>query len=353
MVDSRNLRKRNKKRTRKATFVTTLVYLDEPQLVLLSMKENVRIIAVAIHNDEEFGYPFFGAQINEFQFQKYMRGFVDLRFLFSYPKYKRWYIFDLGESDGDEIELEEIDTSIIQNNYLPSSGFFSRDHTESYGIELAQFSTQTFFIDGAWNLQDFSRFYGKYNDIYSLLMSLNKYRSTNVDNKTKRRIVDAFVEYPWKGGGSYLNFYGDLSGVQDFGDQLSMGSIQYASPGHVDIQGNEFIFKLVNFAIENYEENHYVIIDRYRKLHEYLRKLKLLKTSSDRFDNSSSTAVYIQKESRILAELLLINEFEDIFGLVDKNALAAAKIVLSYCRRMDSVFRFFAEGRIKFGELRS
>ena len=81
-----------------AKFVSLLVYLDERQVVMLDHGDDAKIIGVAIEK-EGYEFPFLGAEISFSQWERYNRQFVDLRYLFLVPKWKRWYLFDLADQD--------------------------------------------------------------------------------------------------------------------------------------------------------------------------------------------------------------------------------------------------------------
>ena len=121
----------NRWKVPKARFVQTYVYMDEPQVVLLDHGLDAKIIAVAI---DKPGYelPFLGAEISFQQLQRYLREFVDLRFLLTFPAYEKWFIFDLAKMSPDkEVGLIAAEKEDYKNEeYLPSHRFFARNHTE-------------------------------------------------------------------------------------------------------------------------------------------------------------------------------------------------------------------------------
>jgi hypothetical protein len=78
-----------------ANFIQVLEYMDGPQAVLLERSAESKIVAVAIEK-HGYRYPFFGAEVSSEQWERYRSGFLDLRYLFMYPRLKSWYIFDLS-----------------------------------------------------------------------------------------------------------------------------------------------------------------------------------------------------------------------------------------------------------------
>lgn len=118
-----------------ALFAGTPVFLDEPQVVLLERNPDSKIIGVAI-DKEGLKYPFLGAEISFAQWQRYRRQYVDLRYLFLMPRWKRWYIFDLASVQYDKrVTLTRAQKEDYKNeHYLPSHGFFARSHTEPFEV---------------------------------------------------------------------------------------------------------------------------------------------------------------------------------------------------------------------------
>src|SRR5260370_39194051 len=96
-----------------------LEYVDGPQAVLLERSADQKIVAVAIDKSGYQGYecPFFGAAISMDQWERYKRGFLDLRFLFMFPRWKEWYIFDLKTQDSNHIEMNRVPRNAYAETY--------------------------------------------------------------------------------------------------------------------------------------------------------------------------------------------------------------------------------------------
>lgn len=222
-------------------YVSTLVYVGEPQVVLLDHGTDSKIIGVAIQKNG-YEYPFLGAEISLSQWERYNRQFVDLRHLFLLPRWKKWYLFDLAnQDDNDEIPLRKADEGDYKNPaYLPSHGFWARAHTEESPIFDAPAETvsQRFLIGGTWDPSDISQFFGRINDLYSFFLGISKFISTKTSQEQKRALVEAFTENTLHSGFNYVNFYGDLKGLVSFGERLAMPAIVKQSPGFVNIEGN-------------------------------------------------------------------------------------------------------------------
>jgi hypothetical protein len=329
-------------------YVSTLVYLDAPQVVVLDHGYDSKIIGVAIEK-EGFTYPFLGAEISVSQLQRYKREFVDLRYLFLLPRWRRWYLFDLAAMDENKrIKLKKADKADYSNNeYLPTHGFFARGHTEPATEEAsAEITTQKFLIDGTWDPPDLSLFFARINDLYSFFLGIRKFLSAQASTEQKKALVDAFTDNSLHSGFNYVNLYGDLKGLLGFDERLAMGAIEKKSPGFVNIEGIGETLADVAVAFEAFETNGGVLKEQYAELHAYLSRMGLLKTDGHkRFDKVGGVARWIKEKNEKFAETLGL-EAAVIDKLTHNNALLTAKILLSHHRRLERYHLFFVEGRV-------
>ena len=334
---------------RSARFVSTLVYVDEPQVVLLDHGDDAKIIGVAINNDK-YEYPFLGAEISYSQWERYRRQFVDLRYLFLLPKWRRWFIFDLAEQDEQGLIPLRRATNDERwlNAYLPAHGFFARDHTEEEKVSgtAAELTSQRFAIDGTWDPPDISLFFARINDLYSFFLGISKFLAGNTTHDQKRALVEVFTENTLHSGFNYVNFYTDLKGLIEFEERLAMPAIVKQSPGFVDVEGKTTTLIEVSCALAQFEAKQEELKTQYNLLHGYLSKMKLLKTGADRLERSDAVSNYIAEQNQKLAKLLGLDH-QPIDQLTGRNALLTAKILLSYHRRLERYHLFFVEGRVR------
>jgi hypothetical protein len=335
-------------RKKTATFAQVLEYMDGPQVVLLNRGDASKVVGVAIEK-KGFEYPFFGAEISIDQWQRYRRGLLDLRSLFMLPRHKAWYIFDLSQRKDSEIILEA--TTRDQNSiehYIPEVGFFSYDHSETIlQKDSDKLATQRYATDGIWDLPDFTQFYAKLNDLYVFFLSLEKYRSDDTPEIRKRGILDAFAGPPLRGASSYVNLYHDLAAIQELSERISVGKLRYESPGEVGVEGRREIFSEIEAALERCTTDYDELSNAYRGLYKYLSSNKLLRADVGRFDPDNAIAKYIKTESDNFAKMLNLGENELVYTLTGKNSLRFTKVLLSYFRRIEKYYLFFAEGRLR------
>ena len=322
-----------------------LEYMDGPQAVLLERSADNKIVAVAIDR-EGCDNPFFDAAISYDQWERYRRGVLDLRFLFMYPRWKEWYTFDLKSGKADSIRLTRVPRdSFAESNYIPESGFFSYDHsepvlaTETYGL-----ATQKYVTDGIWDLPDFTEFYHKINDIYVFFLSLKKYTIADKPLDEKKRIREAFMGHPLRGGSSYVNLYTDLMSAQELNDRLSVGE--------VDVRGRLDIFAEMRDALDELQKSYDALKQSYKYIYGYLAKNKMLRIDSENFNHIGAGGEFLLQEGlRFATEIDLSNEAHTVNELTGQNPLKFIKVLLSYFRRLERYFMLFAEGRVASDEI--
>jgi hypothetical protein len=212
------------------------------------------------------------------------------------------------------------------------------------------FATQKYKTDGIWALPDFTVFYNKLNDLYSFFFALKQYSNDNTTPDKKFRIRDAFMGHPLTGGSSYGNLYEELASIQAFDDRIAVGRLQYASPGIVDVRGRFDVFTEISVAFNELNERYDELKSKYNELYKFIKENGLLR-DTERFDPTGPIAEHILLKTQELAVDLHLNETQLILELTHRNSLTFAKIILSYFRRLERYFMFFAEGRVKEPEL--
>jgi hypothetical protein len=337
-----------KPREKLAKFKQVLEYMDGPQAVLLERSADAKIVALAI-DLEGYQNAFFGAEISIEQWDRYRRGFVDLNYLFVYPRYKNWYYFDLAKEQNGFIELiqaEKNDFTIEQ--YIPEKGFWAYNHSEKIKEEEnKELATQKYSTDGIWDLPDFTQFYNKLTDLYAFFLSLKKYEEAGTPAEIKKRIRDSFREQPLRGGSSYRNLHEGLSSIQRIGDRLAVGRLQYSSPGRVDVKGRLDVFKELAVSLAEFTARYEELKDKYNELHRMLAKGKWLKADPDRLDKNGAVAKFFHEQGVEFAKMLRLEDYALIYRLTGNHALLFLKVLLAHYRRLEKYFMFFAEGRVK------
>lgn len=333
---------------RSATFQAVLVYMDEPQLITLVARKT-KVVAVAIPSDNEDSSLFIAVTVSGKDWERYLDGKVDLRYLFTIPTVKTIFHFDLLDMEDSKVMMSPWKGE-VDEQYLPSPRFFSSNHTEHYELEERPTDTETLFIDGEWELTDFGQFQQKFSDIYTYLISEKNWRDKTLPVPVRRRVQEAFLDRPFKGGFSYVHLFRDLAKNMPRSDQLNLNKIQYASPGHVEIFGKQEVFESLSHVLENFLENRDEIVSEYNKFYKYLSERHYLRMSGDQFNVDEVTEEHIQDTARKLSERMLAPNYDAVSKLTDDNALVSAKVVMAFYRRLADAALYFAQGRVGYSE---
>jgi hypothetical protein len=330
---------------RAATFDAVLVYLDEPQLITL-VSQKTRIVAVAIPYDNQDKSMFLATTVAPGDWQKYLDGSVDLRYLFTYPKVRVLYHFDLHTLNDNRLMMTPWDGDLPED-YLPMPRFFSSNHTEEYDHEQRATDTEVLVVDGEWELTDFGQFQQKYADIYAFLVSTINWGNASASVDLRSRIKQAFLHRPFAGGFSYVHLFNDLAMNVPRSDQLNLNKIRYASPGKVEMTGKDEVFDQIQTIIPNFLHKRDELHLQYRVLHKFLSDKDLLRLNGDQYGNDPTSA-FVTGRARQLAVDMLAPDFGSVWDLTNKNPLVAAKVVLSFYRRLNDAAAYFAQGRVSY-----
>src|SRR5260221_10426766 len=84
---------------------------------------------------------------------------------------------------------------------------------------------------GRWGLEDLYRLPRAYLNSYAFVYCFD----SDLAPRDAKRIDRALQEYPWKGGYSYVNVYGVLRNQVPLLERPEIRSIEYHSPGSIDL----------------------------------------------------------------------------------------------------------------------
>ncbi|MBF0154877.1 MAG: hypothetical protein HQL64_14140 [Magnetococcales bacterium] len=326
-----------------ATLKKTLLYFDGPQIMLLTDARHSIIVAVAVERDD-MEQPFFACRVDKRHWEKYMSGKADLHYLFSNALSGVYYFFDLAAEDKSIVELRlALPDEIENNDFWPETGFFSSSHTETMGDSKENTSIcQIFNIDGSWDIKDFSQFNNGIFDIYVI----SYLRVHEFSESIRTGLSELVPTRLWTAGGSYISFFKKLAGWANLGP-LRVKRIQYASPGQIELLGNEEVFNKMIHSIRMFGRLEKEISEAYGYIDKTL-DYERLKTAKPPAEFSCDV---IEESVREKANFILQSvgiENPDVFlASCGGDVLVYAKIVLSICRRIQGVHNFISEGRVQ------
>ncbi len=332
---------------KRATYLETLIYLDEPQVLALKVGQSVHVVAVAVPSPNPNESKFLATTVRASHWEAYLDGTVDLRYLFVYPRGRLLFYFDLMKMKDNRVMMEPF-VGQVPDDHLPLPRLFSSDHTTEFSVSARASDQETLLIDGEWEMPEFGQFYQKYSDVYAFFASTKNWADPNRPADLKARVAQAFRTKPFQGGFSYVHFFHGLNDNLPRDERTSLDSIQYASPGTVNITGDATLFDEVERLVTTYLELRYEIREVYSTLHAYLTKSGLHAMSGHNFLTTDPRASYLLQASEALCAQHKINDFQTIASLAQHNGLVVAKIVLALSRRIEEAAKFFAQGRMGF-----
>jgi hypothetical protein len=340
-----------------ATLTTVLIYYDGPQLIHLKSIVGNNMVAVAVdHKDSANMY--FGCEVRDKDFARYLDGKVDLKYLLSNAMRNRYYLFDGDKlsDDGSFIEIKPLKSGEEkQESYWPKAGLFSRSHTQNPKLETEAkgvVGQQSYNIDGKWEATDFSRFYGKMADLYALFAIFDE-TWDSLSSAAKSKIEQIINSKMFQGGGSYVGFYDQIYAefARTVIAPLRLSKISYASPGQVVFDGDLRALRDIVGAIDKNEDHNKDLARKYNFIRGVLKQQKLLGRGPQSSFSSDELRQKVKHEADALAKSMGIENTFAIYEVSGKNTLIYAKIVLSIFRRLDELTEFQAEGRIAFERL--
>lgn len=333
---------------RKATFVSTLVFYDEPQLVLLRQNKML-FLAIAVPS-EDHAMRFLATTVNAGDWERYKADRVDLRYLFTFPLKRSFYYFDLSTMKNKMVKMSRFDGD-VPDSHLPETGLFASDNTEAEFDNALIDECEILYLDGEWELPELGRFQQKISDIYTFLYSIDDWRDTpDRTSQHSKKIKESFTKRPFRGGSSYGAYFSDLEDRLKISERVRLKSIEKASPGKMKIAGSAEVFDEVQGLVEHYLDHRFGAAAVYKEAHKYLQDKKLLSKSVEKFEPTEAEAIELASHSKLLGEILNLNCLSELGEITDGNSLGTLKVILAMFRRIEKAAEFFAQGRASFYE---
>lgn len=333
------------RRRLQATYVQTLIYYDEPRLALLQNTKGSPIVAYPIDvNIKGCAEPFIAKLTTNNLFMQYIDQKIDLRFLFISPRGGDPYVFDWVKSD-KPVYLRPAETVLDHpGDFLPDSGIFARNHTEPLvGTKVASVVRYQYLIDGRWSASDFSRFYAKLSDLYSIFSYLDEVK--NATGALSRVLAETIANYPWQGGGSYLNFFKDITATARDEYPLQVSRIQYASPGEIEVKGIPESLVHIDRIVAVFDVEKEMLVETYKRLRRLLERESLLSSDQKDFSNKATAEIATKAADELLVKME-VADTETIKRACRSHMVTYSKIAMAIFRRGEDLHKFHQEGRM-------
>jgi len=334
-----------KQKNRSAKFTATLVYYDEP-LVILGTAGKSRVLGVAVPS--KFENKFLFVSVSQKDWENYIRDALDLRYLFLFPKKRSIYYSEIKSfKPSAPFNLVRFEGTIPED-HLPETGFFASQHTEPFSAAELSTEKEKLNLAGQWELQDFGSFQQKFTDVYSFSALLKQWVTGAMSAEQKAKVLKSFLGKPLRGGSSYGSLFSELENFIPRQERIHLGAIKKASPGWMEMRGSTSHFEEVEEYISYYLANRSKSDEAYAALYQFLQNGKFLRLNVEQFAEDNPTRVEISALTACLADAMGMDDLGEIRALCDENSLASAKVVLALHRRISGTALFFAQGRVAY-----
>ncbi len=277
----------------------------------------------------------------------YQAGRFDLRYALSNANFRRYWVFSYSGKE-EIVEIVPIKrSSAALAASIPDAGFFSREHHKIAVVDRFIADTaERFDIDGSWELGDFARFYGNVEDIYYIFNDIRRFSDPGASMKTKMAISGA-LDRPWRGGGSYVAYYGKVANENAPTAKLRVSGIKYNSPGYVEVRAKKIPFDDMITILQSYAINKMALKNSYGALHHFMSQNKLLKPDARKKIISEDTISGVNRLASDFDKFMPGISFAKFVEMSSGDSVVAAKVILSVYRRVERLYRFFQQGRVR------
>lgn len=202
-------------------------------------------------------------------------------------------------------------------------------------------------LDGKWSLEDLTNFSRVYFQNYSFLYCLD----TDAVGGAVDRIQSVLETYELRDGLTYVNIYEIFRSNVSNADRPTIKSIQYNSPGWIDLALNPDVAVQFAKVIGIYLGSIVTVAATYKKLHNiYIhlnRQRKKFRNESLKLDREM--LVEAQKLNKELAKGLGFKSLADLDSHT-KDTEETSKLLMAHFRRMKKTAEFVKSGKVKFPE---
>ena len=187
-------------------------------------------------------------------------------------------------------------------------------------------------IDGRWELTDLNVLTRVYIQVYGLLYSLDV-----ADDYIEEEIQYIYGKYPWRGGYSAVNFYQNLFSKMPREYRPKIKSIQYASPGFIELSQLVEVAKDISFIVGYVSAALLAGNKTYSTIQKGIRERKLSKIDlrSEELKLLEKERDFIHKSVNDIAKIMGVRKetLAKLYFRAENNELAVLKILSSLYRR--------------------
>lgn len=253
------------------------------------------------------------------------------------------YFVDIG-SDFKTTRSFSIKSSDLEDSVMPAhDSYFDSDLSPTGDMVLEDSTSHDLKLDGRWFFEDLMFVPRKYIQVYSFVYTFMNISKASV----RENIRSIFTRYPWKGGGSRVNFYKDLSRVIPSMHEPRVECIQYASPGHIRLEllasAAERVGEISKICLQQVSE----LEDKVKEVNAFLKDNRLIDFSSDSPPLLTEQSNELMAMANELCGIMGLSAFQaEMISLTGSNPILYSKVLVSFDRRIRPLLEYMQKGML-------
>lgn len=280
----------------------------------------------------------------------YLKGYLRKEFslLDVFKQNEKMFVFDTTET-GTKTAVMETTWNNFPPEYLPLQDSYLIDEISTREAKgLADTRTEKYeitLVGGELYIDDLGKIPRLYQQLYSFHYGLE-----HLDRLAVRSALSRLMN-KWKGGINAVNLFSGLKSVTPSIHRAKLDNLQYASPGHIKMELLPELASRIESTATKAQENSENLRTLYKETYNFFSKNKI-----SGFDDERSGQVIalnkLQEEElqKLVKKFFLLlgwNDYHEKFSSVDMTALAEARAVLAYYRRLRNLLEFSESNLIK------
>jgi hypothetical protein len=203
----------------------------------------------------------------------------------------------------------------------------------------------TIWIGSTWSLTDFYELPHVFEQAYAFNCAF----LLAEEARDPVRLDDVFSLFPWRGGYSAVNFYRSLGSQVPRGLRPKVKSIQYASPGWIELTLAVKAAVAIGTVIGIFVKSAGGLNGLYNEIYKGMTKRKLMRINAKHkeLELTRDQIKFVIESAGQLAKAIGFENLEEL-NQHTGNPLASLKILLSYYRRIRKLAEYVVDGKAEF-----
>jgi hypothetical protein len=241
----------------------------------------------------------------------------------------------------------------LPREYLPGRDSFLTGEistAEAQGLAADPARTYSIGLDGELFIEDIAAISRLYQQLYSF-----HYGLAHLGRAAVRSVIVASVRH-WTGGFNAVNLFSGLSGVIPSIHRPRIKNMQYASPGHIQMELLPAMAQQIYAASQRL-----VVVEEiekadalYKDIYKYFKENKISGFESEHGSRERQLSPdQMTALSAFVTDFLGVmnwNSFQHQFTSLEIGPLAQLRALLAYYRRLRSLVRYQRTGKITFSD---